>query len=283
MKRTILTGILALAAIAGILMAQQAPSAPAGQAPAAAQPAPAKPAGPHPKSPEELTALQALMAAQQKSDPDGIIKAGDDVLTKFADTDYKEMVLTLEAMAYEMKGDAVNEQVAWGRVMEVDPASIPANLKLGGLIAKQTTDKDLDRDDQLAKAEKCLNAAIAGIKAQQANPQTTPQAQAQLKLSDAEAHEDLGLVALTRATANKDADPKKYDKAITEMQAAANGDPDQAAYQARLAAVLESAGKSAEALALCDKILAMPNLNPAIQSFTTSVRNAAAKAAAPAK
>ena len=140
----------------------------------------------------------------------------------------------------------------------------------------------MDRDDQLAKAEKCLNAAIAGIKAQQANPQTTPQAQAQLKLSDAEAHEDLGLVGLTRATANKDADPKKYDKAITEMQAAANGDPDQAAYQARLAAVLVSAGKNAEALALCDKILALPNLNPQIKSYVeTRVRPAAA--AAPAK
>jgi tetratricopeptide (TPR) repeat protein len=283
MKRTILTGILALAAIAGTLMAQQAPSAPAGQAAPAAQPAPARPAGPHPKSPEELTALQALMSAQKAQDPDGIIKAGEDVLTKFADTDYKEMVLTLEGMAYEMKGDAVNEQVAWNRVLEVDPTSIPANLKLGGLISKQTKDKDLDRDDQLAKAEKCLNTALDAIKAQQANPQTTPQAQAQLKMSDAEAHEDLGWAALTRATANKDADPKKYDKAIAEMQIAANEDPDQAAYQVRLAAVLQSAGKNAEAVALCDKVLAMPNLNPAIQSAATSVRNAATKAAAPAK
>jgi hypothetical protein len=151
-----------------------------------------------------------------------------------------------------------------------------------GLIAKQTKDKDLDRDDQLAKAEKCLNAAIDGIKAQQSNPQVTPQAQAQLKLSDAEAHEDLGLVALTRATANKDADPRKYDKVITELQTAASEDTEQAAYQARLAAVYQSAGKNAEAVALCDKILAMPNLNPAVQSFVTGVRNAAAKGA-PAK
>ena len=278
MKRTILTGILALVAGVAVLMAQQGQPAPAGQAPPAAQPgqaappAPAAPAGPRPKSPEEAAALQALGAAQKAGDGDAIVKAAEDLLTRFADTQFKEQALTLEGLAYEMKSDPTNEQVAWGRVMEVNPKSIIANLKLGGLIAKQTKDKDLDRDDQLAKAEKCLNTAIDGLK-------TAPSAQ--VAPLDAEAHNGLAMVALTRATANKDTDPRKYDKAIAEMQIAASEDPEQAAYQARLAAMLQSAGKNAESIALCDKILALPDLNPAIKSFTTTVRAAAAKAAAP--
>src|ERR1039457_1661882 len=251
MKRTILTGILALAAAVAVLMAQQGQPAPAGQtAPAAqpgqsAQPAPAAPAGPRAKSQEELTALKALVAAQNTNDSDAVIKAAEDLLAKFADTQFKEMALTLEATAYNMKSDPTNEQVAWGRVMEVNPQSIQGNLKLGGLIAKQTKDKDLDRDDQLAKAEKYLNTAIDTLKtAQKTNPQA--------------------------------ADPKKYDKPIGEFQIAAGDDPEQTAYQARLAAVLLSAGRNSESIALCDKILALPNLNPAIKTYVTNLRAAAA-------
>ena len=289
MKRTILTGILALAASVAVVMAQQGQPAPAGQAaPAvqpgqAAQPAPAAPAGPQAKSPEELAARNALIAAMNKNDGDAVIKAAEDLLAKFADTQFKEMALTLEATAYSMKSDTVNEQLAWGRVLEVNPKSIDANLKLGGLIAKQTRDKDLDRDDQLAKAEKYLNAAIDNLKvAQKPNPQLPDQVWEQVKKqNDAEAHEGLGMVALTRAVANKDADPKKYDKAIGEMQIAATEDPEQTAYEARLASVLQSAGRNSESIALCDKILAVPDLNPAIKTFATNLRAAAEKAAAP--
>ena len=285
MKRTIITGILALVAGVALLAAQAAPAAPAGQAApaAAAQAAPAAPAGPRPKSPEEATALRALLTAQNSRDADAIIKAAEDVLSKFADTEYKEMVLSMEAMAYEVKGDATNEQVAWGRVMDVNPKSVAGNLKMGDLIAKQTKDKDLDRDEQLAKAEKDLNTAIAGIKEQLANPAIPAAAATQLKQSDAEAHESLGLVALTRASANKATDPAKYDPAIAEFRIAAAGDPEQATYQARLAWVLVSAGKNAEALAICDKVLAMPDLAPAVKSFATTVRDAASKAAPAAK
>jgi hypothetical protein len=218
-----------------------------------------------------------------------MIKAAEDLLTKFADTDYKETVLTLEAMAYDKKAaggaaaDVTNEQVAWGRVMEVNPQNIAANLQLGDILAKQTKDKDLDRDEQLAKAEKYLNGAIAGIKTQEANPAMTPQNLASMKLNESEAHHGLALVAHTRATANTDADPKKFDPAVAEMQTAVADDPDQVAYQAQLARMLHEAGKNADSLALCDKILALPDLNPTIKTFTTTLRTEVAKAAPAAK
>jgi hypothetical protein len=295
MKRTILTGILALAAGLGMLLMAQQPYAPAQAAPAgkAAQTgqaapagqaaAPATKAGPHPKSAAEQAALLALVNAQRAGDADGMIKAAEDLLTKFADTDYKETALTLEAMAYDMKHDATNEQVAWGRVMEVNPQNIAANLKLGGILAMQTGAKDLDRDEQLAKAEKYLNAAIAGIKTQEANPAMTPQNLAQMKVNESEAHHGLAFVADKRANANTAADPKKFDPAIAEMQIAVADDPDQVAYQAQLAGMLHEAGKDADSLALCDKILAVPDLNPTIKTFTTTLRAQVAKAAPAAK
>jgi hypothetical protein len=156
-------------------------------------------------------------------------------------------------------------------VLEASPNSVPGNLEMGGLIAKQTGPKDLDRDEQLAKGEKYLNTAIAGIKAQQANPALAATAQAQLKQSDAEAHKNLAFIGLTRASANKDADPKKFDQAISEMKIAADEDPAQTAYQAQLAAILHQAGKNAESLAVCNKILAQADLNPAIKSYVENV------------
>jgi tetratricopeptide (TPR) repeat protein len=305
MKRTILTGILALACVA-MLMAQT-PFAPAGQAgqaaparqaaPAgqAAQPgqaAPAAPAGPRPKSPEEQTAVQALMTARSAQNADAIIKAAEDLVTKFPDSDFKEAALTLEAVAYEMKNDPVNEQVTWGRVLEVNPQSIAANLKMGGLVAKQTQDNALDRDEELAKGEKYLNTAMAVLKTQMAANAANPQAVASLKMNDAEAHESMGLIDIIRARVNKDADPKKFDPAIKEMRAAADEDP-QDTYVFRVAYTLELAGQHAEAVDITAKLLAKPEcsatvttgcMNPVLKPYVTNVHNAAAKnAAAPAK
>jgi hypothetical protein len=47
--------------------------------------------------------------------------------------------------------------------------------------------------------------------------------------------------------------------------------------------MLHEAGKNADSLALCDKILALPDLNPTIKTFTTTLRTEVAKAAPAAK
>ena len=90
MKRMILTGILAIGAGATCLMAQAPPPAQAAKAPA-------------PKSKSELEALQALQAAS--GDPDKSIAAAENLITKFADTDFKGIALYVEADAYQRKGD----------------------------------------------------------------------------------------------------------------------------------------------------------------------------------
>src|SRR5512138_2080812 len=99
MKRLILTGILIMAAGISIMAQQQRQAPPAGAAgQAAPAAAPAAPTGPMPKSQEEAAALQALISAQ--NDPDAIIKAADDLIARFADTQFKELIFTMEAEAY---------------------------------------------------------------------------------------------------------------------------------------------------------------------------------------
>src|ERR1022692_4429217 len=105
MKRTILAGILTMAAGLSLLMAQT--------------PAPAAPKGPAPKSQDELKALQALFNPQ--NDPDTAIKAAEDLLTKFADTDFKEVALFLEANAYRMKNDFVKAQIYSEQALAINP------------------------------------------------------------------------------------------------------------------------------------------------------------------
>ena len=145
MKRTILTGVLALAAGVSSLMAQ---------------PAPAK--APAPKSKEELAAVQALFNA--RSSPDATIKAAEDLLTKFADTDFKDVALLSEAQAYEQKRDYDKAQIYAERALEANPKNFQTTLMLAELLAQRTRENDLDREDKLAKSEKFANDTIQLVK-----------------------------------------------------------------------------------------------------------------------
>jgi tetratricopeptide (TPR) repeat protein len=269
MKRMIQTGTLALAAVcsAGLtpLMAQNAPQQP----PAQPQQKGGQQLIPGTKSVGESQALMTLIQAQ--GNPDATIKAAEDLLTKYADTTFKETALLQEANAYHDKGDQDKAQIFGERVLEVNPKSFQAELMLGELLAQRTRENDLDKEEKLSKADKYFNGAIANIQvAPKPNPQVTDaQWEEGKKFVIAEAHNGLGLVALLR---------KKYDVAATEFKTAADTDP-QPAYQVRLASAYESAGKHAEAIAVCDKVLADPQLHPQIKQVATNIKNAATAAA----
>jgi hypothetical protein len=120
MKPTILTGIVTWAALSGALMAQQQP--PAGQQPAGQQAPPGQqqPAGPKVKSQAEGQAVNALIQARS-SGPDAIIKAADDLVTKFSDTEFKELAFTFEANAYQQKGDFAKAEVFDEEILKINP------------------------------------------------------------------------------------------------------------------------------------------------------------------
>jgi tetratricopeptide (TPR) repeat protein len=257
MKRMILTGILALGAGVAALTAQQAA-------------APAAPKGPAPKSKGEMEAVQALFTAQQSGNMDNVIKAADELTSKYSDTDFKEIATYLQAAAYQQKGDWIKADIYAEKVLEMNPKNIQATLMVGELLAQHTGQNDLDREEKLGKAEKQLNATIENVKTGgKPNPQITDAQWAESqKFMIAEAQNDLGLIELTR---------KHYDKAATYFRSAVEGDP-QPAYSVRLASALQSDGKNAEAIAICDKLLADPQLHPAIKGVAENVKKAATEA-----
>ncbi|HTS66327.1 MAG TPA: tetratricopeptide repeat protein [Candidatus Acidoferrales bacterium] len=253
MKRFILTGILAMAAGASALMAQNA-----------------APKGPAPKSKAELEALQGLFQAQQQGNPDGVIKAADDLIAKFADTDFKDTVLYMEAEAYEQKHDNAKAQVYAEQALKANPKSYQANIMLAELVAQGTRENDLDKNEKLTQSAKYANDAIALSKdAPKPNPQITDAQWDEFKKSIvARAHNAFGMAALVN---------KKYDVAAAEFKTAAENDP-QPAFLVREASALQSEGKNDEAIALCDKIAGDPQAHPQVKQVAQQIKAAAVKA-----
>lgn len=267
MTRTILTGVAAFALSAASLTAQGQAQ---GQAKGQAQ---GQPQGQNqgPKlSKGEAEAYNAMVRAAQSGDNDATIKAANDLITNFADTQFKGTALMLEAQAYVSKGDLDRAQVYAEQCMAADPKGFQAPLLIGESIVKQTGEHDLDKDEKLAKAEKDLHLAIDNVKdAPKPNP-GIPDAtwDEQKKFVTAEAQADLGRVAMLR---------KKYTDAIPQLQAAADSDP-QPAYFVWLAMSQQQAGKNDDAIATCDKLLAQPNIAPVFKNAATTVKNEATKA-----
>jgi tetratricopeptide (TPR) repeat protein len=273
MKRILLTGTLALATGLSGLMAQQ--GKPAQQAkPQQGQPQAEQPQQqqlvPNTKSAGESQAVIALFQAQQQNNLDAVIKAADELLTNYADTFFKESALLAEAQAYQQKADYDKAIIYNQRALETNPKSFQATLALGELLAQRTRENDLDREEKLSKAEKYLTGTIEELKtAAKPNPQLPDEQWEEIKkFMTAQAHNDLGLVALTR---------KKYDVAISEFKTAIDGDP-QPAYQVRLASAYQSSGNSQEAIAICDKLLAEPQLHPQIRQVAQQIKNQASAA-----
>jgi len=268
MKRMIFAGVLIVATGAFGLMAQPQgqPAKPPAQSGQAAPGAPAQ-QGPMPKSQAEQQAVMALIQAQ--GNPDAQIKAADELLTKFADTQFKEMALYMQAVAYEQKGDGDKAMIYAEKVLEVNPKNFQASLLIGQVLAQKTRENDLDKEEKLGRAEKLLTGAIEYVKtAPKPNPQLPDQQWEEAKVFiTAEAHNGLGMAALTR---------KKYDVAIKEFEAALSGDP-QPTYSVRLASALQQSGKNAEAVVILDKVLADPQLHPQIKSVAMSIKTAATK------
>jgi tetratricopeptide (TPR) repeat protein len=250
----ILTGALALVAGVSSLMAQAAP-----------------PKAPAPKSKDELAAVQALFTAT-RSGPDATIKAAEDLLTKFADTDFKDVALFSEAEAWQQKRDFDKAQVYAERALEANPKNFQASLMLAELLAQRTRENDLDKEEKLAKSEKYANDTIQMMMvAPKPNPQLSDQQWEDAKKEiTAESHSALGLAALVR---------KKYDVAAAEFKTAVDGTPQpEPAYQVREASALQLGGKNDESIAICDKVMADQKVPAQIRQVAQAIRATAIKA-----
>ena len=259
MKRLILAGLMLVLAGAPGLMAQKGKK---GDAPPAAQAD--QPKGPMPKSKGEQDALVAMFNAQGK--PDDLIAAAENLLGKYADTDFKDTALFFEANAYRQKGDRDKAQVFAERTLQANPKNFQASLMLSELISQTTRENDLDKEDKLTKADKYANDTITAINAAtKPNPQMTDQQWEDVKKDlVAEAHDSLGMSALLR---------KKYDVAINEFKMSVDGAAHpEPAFQVRLASAYSSAGKYDDAIATADKVMNDAQTPTQIKQVAQSIR-----------
>ncbi len=214
-----------------------------------------------PKSPKER---DALVAIQNAPDADGKLKAIDDMLANFADTAYKPILLDMAVGIAQQKGDYPLTIVWAERDLEASPKSYVAMLAISTSTASNTKEFDLDRNEKLDKAEKYAHQALDAVKTATKPPLVPedkwPDAQ---KYYEASAHAALAMVA---------ADRKKYDDAIAEYKTAIDISPDPAS-MIRLGDTYVKAGKYDDAIAMFDKVSAMPDVPPAFKQFATNAKN----------
>ena len=220
-------------------------------------------AQPKPKSQAEVDALRAMFNAQTA---DERIAACENVLNKFADTEFKAIALYFEAASYEQKGDYEHTIVFGERTLEADPKHYQVMLLLSQDIAQHTKEFDLDKEDKLAKADKYAKGALELLKdAPKPNPSLTDDQWAAAKKDMvAQAHMALGMSAAVR---------KKYDVAETEYKAVldASTKPD-ASTMVRLGSTYSLEGKYDDAIAQFDKVMAMPDVNPQVRQIAQAER-----------
>jgi tetratricopeptide (TPR) repeat protein len=218
---------------------------------------------PQPKSAAEVEALKAMFSAP---DPDSRIKAAENLMTKFADTDFKGLALSLEADAYRQKGDYEKMMIFGERALEADPKNYNVMIMLATSLAQRTREFDLDREEKLAKAEKYANRALAILKdAQKPNPGITDDQWEKAKKDfSAQAHEALGLAAMVR---------KKYDVAISEFKTsvdiAATQEPRTLVF---LGNAYTLAGKPDDAIAVLDKVLTASDVNVQVKQAAQAAK-----------
>lgn len=223
----------------------------------------ANPKPPQPKSQKELDAVQAIF---QAPDPDARIAAAKELVTKFADTDFKATAFYVGAFSYQQKGDLENAIVWAEQAVEADPKFYAAQLMIANALALRTKEFDLDREEKLGRSEKLAKEAINLINtAPKPRPDITDeQWEAAKKDFIAQGHEALGLAALVR---------KKYDVCTAELSTAASlASQQDASLMVRLANCQIQSGKPDEALALLDKVLNDPNVAGQIKSVAAQLK-----------
>lgn len=223
---------------------------------------------PQPKSQKEVDALQAVFQTQ---DPDARITAVENLLSKFADTEFKAIALQVAAMSAQQKNDFDKMVIYAERTLEADPKNYSAKLMLASGIAQRTKEFDLDREEKLKRAEGYAKSAMEDIKtAAKPRPDITDeQWEGARKDFTSQAHEALGVAAMVR---------KNYAGAASELKmaidAAAQPDP---ATMVRLAAAYNALSQPDNAIAVLDKLGTVSNVPAVITNAAQAERNNSVK------
>jgi len=133
----------------------------------------ANPIPPKPKSKKEAEAINAMYRAQG---PDAQIAAAQDLITHFADTEFKGAAFYVMTFAADAKRDWINVVVYGEQAVAADPMNYGAMALMARAIAQGTKKFDLDKADKIAKVQKYGKDAIdLSKKAPKPNAQLTDQ------------------------------------------------------------------------------------------------------------
>jgi len=232
-----------------------------------------------PKSQKEA---QAILAVQTAKNLDERLQAIENVLTKFADTDYKVLLLQMAVQVEEEKGDYAQTVFYAKRLLEADPKNAYALVNLAAETARHTREFDLDKDEKLANADKWANE---GIEAAKTMPKTRAdvtdeQWEGARKDFQAQGYEALGMADMVR---------KNYPSAIENYKKALiTGVSPQPATLVRLAQAYANGGKPDDAIFTLDKAINAADTPEQVKNVAQNMkqdiqkRRAAAAGAKPA-
>ncbi len=229
-----------------------------------------------PKSQKEVDALQAVMTTKN---PDEQIKAIENVLTNFADTEYKVVLLQFATQVEAQKGDYAQTVFYAERLLEADPKNAYAFVTLAGETARNTREFDLDKEEKLSKVDKWAKAGIEAAKTMpKSNPTLTDEQMEGLRKDlQSQGYVAMGMGATLR---------KKNEDAIANYKqaAAVAATPDSTVW-VRLGQAYMDSGKFDEAAAALDKALSDPTAPDSVKQIAQSKKTelAAKKAGTGAK
>jgi tetratricopeptide (TPR) repeat protein len=221
-----------------------------------------------PKSPKEQ---QAILAVQVAKTPDERITAIENVLTNFADTEFKVALLQMAVQSEQQKNDYAQTIFYADRLLKADPKNAFALVTLASETARHTRENDLDKDEQLAKVDKWAKDAIEAAKVMPKVRADLPDADWEgfKKDMEAQADEALGMADMVR---------KNYDGAATNYkQALATSATPNAATMVRLAQVYMATGKLDNAVFTLDKAINSPNAPDQVKTIAQNMKNEIAK------
>ena len=229
---------------------------------------------PQAKSKKEVDAIMAVQSAQ---DPDSRIKAAEDLLRRFADTQYKEFALQMETLSFQEKNDFENMVIAGERTLEVNAENVTVLVALAQALPQRTREHDLDRDEKLTKAEGYAKKAQTLVpNLEKFSPAIPDDQWADYKKGQmSQAHEALGMVAFAR---------KNYAGAEEAFKQALEVSPQaDPMVLYRLGQTYSAQNKQDDAIAAFDKATAAGGVKAGGRDLAADAKAAAQKAKAGGK
>jgi tetratricopeptide (TPR) repeat protein len=135
---------------------------PAGQA---AQPAgqAATPPGKRPPAAKTAPEFEAYKAGIALTDPVAVEKAADDFAAKFPDSELRVSLYTAAMQRYQQANNADKMMESAKKVLSIDADDPAALVGVAQVLAEQTRETDLDKDQKIAESRKDAERALVTV------------------------------------------------------------------------------------------------------------------------